>query len=133
MFGDVNTLRVCPYMPYHDPNRSYVNLWFAAAEGGNVRSFTTTLSEVNQDRLAAEGGACILYTHLGAGFCDRGQVQPRVRLLLERLSGLNGWFVPVSTLLDYLRGAEGPRQINDRERRQLEIRWLWEKIRRGTT
>jgi hypothetical protein len=133
VFGDINTLKVCPYMPYHDPRRPYVNLWFAGADGGQLRTFTATLSEANQDRLVAEGGACILYTHLAAGFLDRGGLHPRFRALTERLSRLNGWFVPVSTLLDHLRQAGGERQISDRERRRLEIRWLWEKVWRGTS
>jgi len=133
VFGDVNTLRVCPYMPYHDRNRPFVNYWFAGAEGGEVRTFTATLSEANQDRLAAEGGACIMYTHLGVGFCDRGRLHPHFRSLLERLSRLNGWFVPVSTLLDYVLEVRGPHEISDRERRRLETRWLWEKVWRGTS
>jgi hypothetical protein len=133
VFGDINTLGVCPYMPYYDPSRPYVNYWFAGAEGGDVTRFTTTLSEANQDRLALEGGACILYTHLGLDFCDRGRLRPRVRHLLDRLSRLNGWFVPVSTLLDYLLEIRGPHEISDQERRKLETRWLWEKMRRGTS
>jgi hypothetical protein len=132
VYGDVNTLRACPYMPYHDPSRPYVKYWFAGAEGGQVQSFTTTLSEANQDRLVAQGGACIMYTHL-AHFCERGRLDPRFRSLLERLSCLNGWFVPVSTLLDYLMIVRGPHQLSDRERRRLEARWLWGKLWRGTS
>lgn len=133
VFGDVNTLRACPYMPYHDTNRPYVNYWFAAAEGGALRTFVDTLGEANQDRLAAEGGACIMYTHFGADFYDRGRLDPRFRSLMERLSRSNGWFVPVSTLLDYLLAVKGPHEITDQERSRLERRWLWEKIWRGTS
>jgi hypothetical protein len=133
VFGDVDTLRVCPYMPYHDPGRPFVNYWFAGAEGGKVRTFTATLSEANQDRLAAQGGACLMYTHLAAGFCERGRLHSRFRSLMDRLSRLNGWFVPVSTLLDHLRQLPGPREITDHERRRLETRWLWEKVWRGTS
>jgi hypothetical protein len=133
VFTDVNTLRICPWMPYHDRDRPFVNYWFAGAEGSEVRTFTATLSEANQDRLAAEGGACIMYTHLAAGFSDHGRPHPRFRSLMERLSRLNGWFVPVSTLLDHLRQTRGPHVISDRERRRLETRWLWEKVWRGTS
>jgi hypothetical protein len=133
VFGDVNTLRVCPYMPYHDRNRPFVNYWFASAEGAEVSTFTATLSEANQDRLVAEGGACIIYTHLAAGFCDGGRLHARFRSLMERLSHLNGWFVPVSTLLDHLRQVNGRHEISDRERHRLEARWLWEKVWRGTS
>jgi hypothetical protein len=133
VFTDINTLSVCPCMPYHDRDRPFVNYWFAGAEGSDVRTFTATLSEANQDRLAAEGGACIMYTHLAAGFSDHGRPHPRFRSLMERLSHLNGWFVPVSTLLDHLRQTPGPHVISDRERRRLETRWLWEKVWRGTS
>jgi hypothetical protein len=74
-----------------------------------------------------------MYTHLAAGFSDHGRPHPRFRSLMERLSRLNGWFVPVSTLLDHLRQTRGPHVISDRERRRLETRWLWEKVWRGTS
>jgi hypothetical protein len=133
VFGEVNTLKACPCMPYHDPNRPFVNFWFAGAEGGEVRTFGATLSEANQDRLAFQGGACIVYAHLARGFSDRGRLHPGFRALMERLSRLGGWFVPVSTLLDHLRQTQGSREISDRERRRLETRWLWEKVWRGTS
>ena len=33
VFAEINTLKVCPPMPYHDPARPEVNWWYAAAEG----------------------------------------------------------------------------------------------------
>ena len=56
VFRDINTLKCCPGMPYHDPDRPYVNYWFASSEGRDVESFVSTISEANQDRLAGEGG-----------------------------------------------------------------------------
>ena len=50
---------------------------------------------------------------------------------MRRLSGKNGWFVPVSTLLDFLLEAKGPHEITDSERSALERRWLAHKIRLG--
>jgi hypothetical protein len=54
---------------------------------------------------------------------------------LLRLSRMNGWFVPVHVLLDYLRLAQsGERLLTDHQRTRLERRWLLHKIRtRGTT
>jgi hypothetical protein len=132
VFGDINTLAACPYMPYHDPLRPWVKWWFASSEGSKLVSFLNTLSEVNQDRLEQEGGACIIYVHFGHGFCENGTLNSRFRDLMRRLSRKNGWFAPVSTLLDYLRGQGRGRPITDSERRQLECRWLWHKIRFGT-
>ena len=133
--GDINTLNLCPFMPYRDPMRPYVNNWFASSEGGTVNSFTATLAEKHQDRLAVEGGACIMYAHLAWGFYDNGRINPRFKFLMERLSKMNGWFVPVHTLLDYLRRTKGHYDITNRDRKSLERRWLMHKIikTRGTT
>ena len=67
-FPEINTLRACPIMPYHDPQRPFVNQWYASSEGANCASFNAMLTEAAQDRLEAEGGACIMYTHFGHGF-----------------------------------------------------------------
>lgn len=133
VFGDINTLNACPYMPYQDPVRPYVNYWFASSEGSNVESFTETISEANQDRLDTEHGACIMYTHLASGFFSDGRLHPRFRSLMERLSRKNGWFVPVTTLLDHLMKAKGFHEITSWERRELELRWLLHKLRVGKT
>jgi hypothetical protein len=126
---DINTLSFCDYMPYHDPMRPYVNLWFVATEGPNFGSFVSAISEASQDRLAAEGGACIIYTHFALGFLDRHRIQPRFAELMTRLSRMNGWFVPVHQLLDHLLEVRGQHTLTNGERNRLERRWLWEKIK----
>jgi hypothetical protein len=135
VFGDINTLKLCPFMPYHDPARPYVNYWFAGSEGAIVTSFTSMLSEENQEKLATEGGACIMYAHLACGFLENGQLNRRFKSLMERLGRMNGWFVPVRSLLDYLLEARGPHTLIDRERKSVERKWLMHKIvnTRGTT
>jgi len=132
VFRDINTLKMCPYMPYHDPLRPFVNLWFASSEGKDAPRFLATLSEANQDRLEAEGGACIMYTHFGLGFYEHGKLNPQFRRLMERLSHRDGWFVPVETLLDYLLSVRGPATLTAWQRGRLERRWLLHKIRYGT-
>ena len=132
VFSDINTLKACPYMPYHDPVRPYVNFWFASAEGADVSSYNNTLSEENQDRLEEEGGACIMYTHFASGFFRDGCIDAPFEALMTRLAKRRGWFVPVSTLLDYLRKQNGDSVISKRARRQLEAKWLLHKIRVGT-
>ena len=127
-FGDINTLKVCPAMPYHDPDRPYVNYWFAVSEGPRIEGYNSMLSEENQDRLASEGGACIMYTHLACGFLENGEINKRFRTLMERLSKMNGWFVPVYTLLDYLLASQGHHEITKDERQGLERKWLRHKI-----
>jgi hypothetical protein len=133
VFPDINTLKVCPEMPYHDPTKPYVNFWFASSEGADVNSFVAMIAESNQDRLAAEGGACIMYTHFAAEFTKGSQLDPRFRRLITRLARMNGWFVPVRTLLDHLLAVKGPCQLTPARRRRLEWRWLLHKARVGRT
>jgi hypothetical protein len=131
-FAETNTLKACPFMPYHDPERPYVNYWYASSEGAAVASFVERVSERHISRLEEEGGACIMYTHFGQGFCD-GSLHPRFRELMTSLARRNGWFVPVSELLDYLLEQHGDHTvIAAAQRRQLERRWLLHKVRFGT-
>lgn len=125
---EINTLKVCPFMPYHDPKRPLVNYWYASSEGPEINSFNKTMSEANQDTLEEEGGACIMYAHLAVGFYEGGKVNNRFRSLMERLSRKNGWFVPVGTLLDYLLEQRGEQAITDHQRNSLERRWLRHKL-----
>src|SRR5581483_9388776 len=71
--------------------------WFSAREGAGPEAFTSLISESNQDRLAAECGACVVYTHYGNRF---HRLPAEFRRLIQRLSRMNGWFVPASRLLD---------------------------------
>jgi hypothetical protein len=129
VYADINTAKACPWMPYRDPARPYVNWWFASSEGATVQSFCDTVNEENQDRLEAEGGLCIMYTHFAKGFQKADQLHPRFRELMTRLSRKNGWFVPVSTLLDHIRATRGPHTLTDAERRVLERRWMLDQAR----
>ncbi len=132
VFQDINTLYRCPLMPYHDSDRPYVNYWFASSNGARVHDFNLCLAERNQDRLEAEGGACIMYTHFANGFTQGGKVEPRFEQLVRRLAAKNGWFVPVSTLLDHLLSVPGRHHITPVERGRLEARWLMLKLFVGT-
>jgi hypothetical protein len=128
IFPGINTLKACPQMPYHDKERPFVNYWFASSPGSNVDLFNKTISEKNQDRLEDEGGACIMYTHFGSNFVKDGKLNTEFSWLMARLAGKNGWFVPVSTLLDYLLDVNEHHCISPSERSWLETRWLMGKI-----
>jgi len=132
-FSDINTLKVSPIMPYHDSLRPYVRYWFSASDGPSYDAFCELISESNQDRLLAEGGACIAYSHFGFGFVEGGRVRDEFARLIERLAGLPGWFVPASTLLDFLRSRPGWHAEADRKiLRSMQYRWLSSRLRHGT-
>jgi hypothetical protein len=128
VYRDINTLKACPQMPYFDPDRQFVNGWFASSEGSAVGSFVERIEESAQDRLEAEGGACIMYTHLACGFYEDGRLHPRFESLMRRLASKNGWFVPVTTMLDWLGNGRVQRPVSASERNKIERRWLLEKL-----
>lgn len=129
-FYDTNTLRACPDLPYHDPTRPYVNWWFASSHAPTVEPFLTLLAPENLDRLEAEGGACIVYTHLALRFTDDGVVDPRVVRTLEDVAARGAWLAPVSEVLDHIRAERAhDRPITNRQRSRMENRWILDQAR----
>jgi hypothetical protein len=125
VFNNINTLKADPLMPYHDPRRQYVRYWFSASNGATPEQFCRLISEANQDRLAAEGGACIVYTHLGQGFHP---LTAEFRRLLHRLSRMPGWFVPATPLLDLIGAQREWRTVAEsRALRRMQWQWAWER------
>lgn len=127
VFREINLDRVNPTMPYHDHARPFVNYWFSSCNGGDATSFCETLCESNQERLEAEGGVCIMYVHFACGFVKDGVVHAKTAALLRRLASRNGWFVPVSTLLDFLRVERSSTTIPASELASMEHRWALDK------
>lgn len=133
VYRTIDTLERCPMMPYHDPDRPLVRAWFASSEGANVGLFNERISPSNQDLLEERGGACIMYTHFGHGFVTDGKLDPGFVRLMTSLASRNGWFVPVSELLQFLERKQGLHTLTRRDRVRLERRWLLEKMRYGTS
>lgn len=132
-FKEINLRLINPTLPYKDPNRPFINYWFSSSDGGSVKKFNQLISSDNQNRLESEGGICIVYTHFADGFVDKGKVNSIARKLLIELSKRNGWFVPVSTLLDYLRSQQTDNTLSFNERFKMESRWIFEKLIYGTS
>lgn len=131
VFDEINLERINPTLPYYDPGKPFVNSWFSSCEGGNVNKFCHTLCEANQDRLAAESGVCIMYTHFASGFVSDAGLDSSFKRLMLRLSKLNGWFVPVAELLDFLLREKPGRTIPASELASMESRWIQYKMRVG--
>lgn len=123
-FDEINLRRINPSMPYRDPRRPLGAWWFSASDAEDVGEFNRLIGEAAQDRLEAEGGVCIVATHLGKGFTAGGVVVPETERLLRRLAARNGWFVPVATLLDHLRtDRAGDGSLPAGEWRRMQWRW----------
>jgi hypothetical protein len=129
----INTLKINPSMPYYNPQTPYVNFWFSSSDGHDVEAFNKLLTKENIDRLEKERGACIVYTHFGNNFVENGKVNPVTEDLLIQLSKRDGWFVPVSTLLDYLVSKKSSGKIPLKEIIKMEISWFFYKVKDGTS
>lgn len=133
VYNEINLDRLNPSMPYQDASKPVVNHWFSSSDGGDIQRFCKIMSEENQDRLEAEGGTCILYTHFASGFVENGKVNPTAERLLRNLAAKNGCFVPVVTLLDHLLEQRGGKQIPAAELARMERKWLFSKLSKGTS
>jgi hypothetical protein len=133
-FEEVNLLRVNPTLPYRDPRRPLARWWFSATDAEDGAAFNNILDEAAQDRLEAEGGVCIVATHLGKRFTSGGKVNPRTEALLRRLAARPGWFPTVSELLDWLRNRQNTDgTLPAAEWRRMQMRWardlVWRRLR----
>lgn len=111
--SDINTLRFNPSMPYHDPDKPYVNYWFSFSDGYTARYFNSMLSVKNIEKLIKQRGTCIVYTHFAAGFTYKeanGEYkvnESTKNALVELASHKDGWFVPASKIMDRLLLTKG--------------------------
>jgi hypothetical protein len=129
-FERLNMLEVDPDMPYHVASAPYVRYWFSTTDAPDVDAFNRVLSRRRIDRLAADGGVCIVSTHFGKGFVKDGRVNPVTASLLRHLADKAGWFVPVSEVLDRLLEAGRGQTLTRGEVLRMELRFVADRIRR---
>lgn len=130
VFSGINTLAYDPRMPFRDKKKDqYSNYWFSSSDGANLTIFTNLIAAKNVDRLISEGGGCIVYTHFASGFVKDGKIDPEFARRMQYLASRDGWFVPATTMLDYLHQAHGNRDLYP-SRFQLfllDAQWLLER------
>ena len=132
-YRETNTLKACPWMPYHDPAKPLVNMWYASTEGPKVQPFTNSITPEKIDRLEEEGGLCLMYTHFAHEFSINGEINPEFRKNMEYIASRDCWFAPVSAVLDFLRKVNGDHVITKSERNKLERKWLTDRLFLGST
>lgn len=131
---DINTFKKNPYMPYRDKHyHEFANYWFSSTFAPNQWMFKKQVNKKSIDRLENEGGVCILYTHLGYYMVD-GVIDPHFKKMIEYLGSKNsGWYVPVSTVLDFLNHNKKLNSISEfiptYFKKWLEFRTLWTRIK----
>lgn len=135
VFDEIDTLSACPLMPYYDSKRPYANAWFSSTNASWAHDFLKCMTEERQDELERSGGACIIYTHFACNFQERdnGSLNKQFEMLMRRFAGKNGWFVPVSQLLDHIKQQQGLTQLSDVQRQRLEWKWFIRKVFVGGT
>lgn len=88
------------------------------------------LNPGNVDALEQEGGVSIVYTHFADDFADaNGHLDTVFKRQMEYLAAKDGWFVPVTALLDHIaidRSTDDPGYLY---RFGLNWRWLKEHLR----
>ena len=107
-FSSLDLLRFDPQTPYQHAETPWVNYWFSTTDAPDVRSFNRRITRKALDKLATDGGICIVSTHLGKGFAPNGTIDKQFAETLRHLSTLGGWYVPVSTILDHMLVTRQP-------------------------
>lgn len=128
-FNGINTLHFDPKMPYRIRRKeAYSNSWFSSSNGCSVTEMNQLLHSNNVEALEQEGGASIVYTHFASGFVDaKGHLDTVFKRQMEYLAAKNGWFVPVTTLLDHIaigRSTDDPGYLY-----RFGLNWRWLKDR----
>ncbi|HEV8197483.1 MAG TPA: hypothetical protein VGP87_12635, partial [Gemmatimonadales bacterium] len=101
-----------------------VRWWFSASDAEGADDFAELLRESAQQQLEAEGGVCIVATHLGKGYGIQGRVHEGARHALESLARKPGWFPTVGELLDWLRTQGRGGALPPREWRRMQWHWM---------
>jgi len=128
----IDSLDVLPFnpeMPYRLASAPCVRGWFSTSDAPDAQAFKRLVTVDAVDRLERCRGVCIVSTHLGKGFTREGKLDPQVDAVLSHIASKPGWFVPVSTLLDYLREHGGGQQLDGVQLLRLELRFLFARLR----
>ncbi len=107
----------------------YGNYWFCSSDDHTVKEFNNLLGKDNIDKLEDEGDACIVYTHFVSSFVnDEGKLNKEFEDSIRYLSAKEGWFVPASTLLDYLRANKKETYVSSIYLARLDFKWIIDRI-----
>ena len=127
-FREINTLRSDPHTPYRLSSTRYVNWWFSASDAPDVQAFNSLVTPAALDRLAEQGGVCILATHLGKSFCRDGRLDEAFERTMRYLATLPVWVAPASTVLDHLAQSGRGQYLTSPQLLALELRHAGDRV-----
>ena len=128
-FATLNNGSIPPCGPYRLASTPWVQYWFSTADAPNAADFKRLVTQRSVDQLRADGGVCILSTHLGKRYASNGRVDPEVEDTLRYIASLSGWFRPVSEVLEFLLARRPQTELSGWQQLQLEGRHLTDRLR----
>lgn len=123
-YNNINLLNVCKELPYSNMKTPWIKSWFYTSDADNIEEFNHLISEKNQEKLHNERGVAIITTHFGKGFLKHKDIDRKTRQLLLQIKKRNGWFAPVSEVLDYLKFLNSETTISSRQLFIMELKWF---------
>lgn len=128
-FNDINTIKQDKLIPYKIKRwLKFSNYWFSSSDGHSLNEFNRLLSFENINRLEKENGVCIVYTHFAEGFVIDGKINPEFEEKIRFISQKDGYFVPVTELLDFLLLNRDDKVLNDFYLLKLNVNWFIQRI-----
>lgn len=134
-FRGLNILRYDKVMPYWDQKKqAYSNYWYSASDGMEYSAFKRLVTRERVDKLVKEGGLAVIYVHFAFGFTDDDGT-PKQDFLdrIDYVASQNGWFAPVSEVLDFLKMQKGRgKKVGYFAKFRMDLTWmaeaLWTKL-----
>jgi len=101
-FNKLNCAKIPPGRPYIDTMKRNTPLLFNTADAPDVAAFNKLVTVDSINQLRRQGGWAIISTHFGKGFFNNGVINSQFKEAMEYLATQPGWYVPVTTLLDFI-------------------------------
>jgi hypothetical protein len=131
VFNGINTLKYDPEMPFREINKKDCNYWFSSSDGQTIEEFNNLITRKNVDKLIKEKGLSIIYTHFACGFVEEnGEINRIFKENIDYLSSQNGWFVPISEILDYLLNIKKKTSVSSLYINLLDLKWLIDRVKK---
>ncbi|MGS2724284.1 hypothetical protein ACVBEJ_11105 [Porticoccus sp. GXU_MW_L64] len=128
-FYELNLARLPGVEPFYDGLKPGIKRWFHTSDGNDVLAFNRLLNPDSVDRLQAERGYTIIYTHFGKGFVnERGQLNTNFKDRIEDLVDRPVWITTTGKLLALLESQNGRITKSKLELFRLQVRWVIEKL-----